>query len=227
MPIVRIADKLVYFAHVPKCAGTAVELYLQRRFGPLGLRDTRYLLRPEALRWSKSSPQHIDIEALEYLLPVSFFATRFAVVRHPVARISSVFRYQRDIETTIDPNLGFRDWLDDLAEQGDRDPYYLDNHPRPMCDFIPEGAEIFRMEDGLAPLVDWLDAQAGTQDGAREIPLSNSYAQRLAKDMTQPGPPPEITAEIKDRIATLYAKDFERFGYDIDDTEPETAKESA
>jgi hypothetical protein len=226
MPIVRIADKLVYFAHVPKCAGTAVERYLQTRFGPLGLRDARYLLRPEARRWSKSSPQHIDVEALGHLLPLSLFDTCFAVVRHPVSRISSVFRYQRDVEVKIDPNIPFRDWLDDLAEQQDRDPYYLDNHPRPMCDFIPEGTEIFRMEDGLAPVVDWLDDLAGTQEGAREIPLFNSYAQGLAKSKVQPGPPPEITAEIKARIAALYAKDFERFGYSIEDIEAETDRES-
>ncbi len=225
MSIVRIADKLVYFAHVPKCAGTAVELYLQDRFGPLGFRNARFLLDPEAMRWSKSSPQHIDVKTLENLLPLSFFSTSFAMVRHPVTRLHSVFRFQRDIQQSLDPKLTFRDWLDTLEEHRARNPFYLDNHPRPMCDFVPEGAQIFRMEDGLAPVVAWLDGLAGSQDGARKVIFTNGYHQRLSRQNTQPGPGLEVTEDVKDRITMLYGMDFQRFAYDIEDIEPETAKE--
>jgi len=45
MPIFRINDQLHYFAHVPKCGGSAVETYLTRRFGPLGFNEpVRHLI---------------------------------------------------------------------------------------------------------------------------------------------------------------------------------------
>ena len=69
MPVLQISGKLIYFAHVPKCAGTAIELYLQRRFGSLGFRDGGYFMAPAEQHWTKSSPQHIDLDALERLLP--------------------------------------------------------------------------------------------------------------------------------------------------------------
>jgi len=224
MPIVRIAEKLVYFAHVPKCAGTAIELYLQDRFGPLGLRDARYLQLSEAMRWSKSSPQHIDAASLGHLLPLSFFSASFAMVRHPATRIHSVFRFQRDIERTLDPDMPFRDWLDALSGHYERNPFYLDNHPRPMCDFVPEGATLFRMEAGMSPVLDWLDGLAGSKEGPRQMIVTNGYHQRLQRLKAQPGPDLEMTADVKARIADLYAADFQRFGYDIDDTEPATIK---
>ena len=54
MPIVRINSKLVYFAHVPKCAGSAVERYLAARFGPLGFLDSTYLKMRKSRRWNNT-----------------------------------------------------------------------------------------------------------------------------------------------------------------------------
>jgi hypothetical protein len=44
--MIRTGRGLYYFAHVPKCAGTAVEDYLGRRFGGrnLALLDPRHYL---------------------------------------------------------------------------------------------------------------------------------------------------------------------------------------
>jgi hypothetical protein len=43
MPIFRVNEKIVFFCHVPKCAGTAVNLYLQARFGKLAFIRDGYL----------------------------------------------------------------------------------------------------------------------------------------------------------------------------------------
>jgi hypothetical protein len=101
MPIARIGSKLVYFAHVPKCAGSAVERYLEQRFGPMAFRDPAFYEQEHGERWSNSSPQHIPIKALSRLFPASFFDASFAVIRHPVDRLASAFLYQREIEGSI------------------------------------------------------------------------------------------------------------------------------
>ncbi len=45
----------------------------------------------------------------------------------------------------------------------DRNPYTHDNHFRPQVAFMPpEGARVFRLEDGLDPVLSWLAALEGS-----------------------------------------------------------------
>lgn len=216
MPIVRIGSKLVYFAHVPKCAGSGIEDYLAERFGPLGFLDRKQLRLSDAERWCASSPQHIDVVSLARLLPLHFFAEKFAVVRHPRDRIVSVFRYQRDIEKSIAPDVTFGAWLKGLAKQRQKQPFYLDNHPRPASELVPEGAHVFRLEDGLDKVVAWLDDLAGDQIGPRSIGVTNTYEERLQHKAAIAGPRLRITRQSRRLIEDLFAADFQRFGYPLE-----------
>jgi len=211
MPMVRISGLLIYFAHVPKCAGTAVERYLKRRFGPLALSDPRHGL--DGARWSGTSPQHIDAGALARLIPPGFCDGGFAVVRHPAERLRSLFRFQRDVEQAIAPDMTLATWLEALPDRQAADPFYLDNHPRLMCDLVPDDCTVFRLEDGLDAVVDWLDEVAGADDGPRVIAPANGYAGKLAEAGRDPGPDPAMTADVLERISEIYAADFARFGY--------------
>lgn len=214
MPIIRIGAKLIYFAHVPKCAGSSIENYLRDRFGPLGFLDRSFLSIPAARRWNQCSPQHIDTRSLRRLLPASLFDAIFAVVRHPVDRIVSVYRFQRDIAGIIPPDTGFGDWLAELEGQYDKDPFCYDNHAQPATNLIPKrNAKIFRLEDGLAPVVDWLDELAGNQDGPREIVVSNTYAQRLDRKQMSAGPASQVTETERRTIEDIFAADYKRFKY--------------
>lgn len=214
MPILRIAEKLVYFAHVPKCAGTAIELYLQEVFGPLAFRDTGFRSIPARRRWSKTSPQHVDAETVARLFPTGFFDHQFAVVRHPVDRLVSVFRFQRDIENSIDPEVSLDAWIAQIGSQKRASPWRLDNHIRPMVEMVPEDAQVFRLEDGLPELVQWLASVAGpTVDLPPDIPVRNSIDGRLrheGRSTTPVVPDPATRATIE----AHYAADFERFGYE-------------
>ena len=210
MPILRIADKLVYFAHVPRAAGTSVERYLRARFGPLAFADPQHLSVPEEARWTRSSPQHVDRFALARLFPPGFFDASFALVRHPHDRLHSVFLRQRDIEGTIPADTEFRDWIGQLPLPG----FELDNHTRPMLDFIPPGARIFRLEEGLGQIVDWLDALAGNTDGPRAIGVSNSHSERLALLGRNPETPiAEVDEALRETISERYAEDMYWCGY--------------
>lgn len=116
MPIFRTGRGVLYFAHVPKCAGTTLETYLTDRFG-IGSRslfDSFYLRPKPTDRWSRSSPQHIDAHSLSLMFGPVFFDRMFAILRHPVLRLRSVYMYQRDVEGFIDPQERFLQWLEAL-----------------------------------------------------------------------------------------------------------------
>ena len=220
MPIVQIDHKLVYFAHVPRCAGSSVENYLHGRFGTLGFLDRGQLQTPSDQLWSKTSPQHVHSEALKRLMPASFFAARFAVVRHPALRLRSVFLYQRDIEQALEPETPFSTWLRRVPGLRQQDACVFDNHLRPMRDLVPADSRIFKLEQGLEPLLRWLDRLAGDSSPI-ELGHINSHADRIkALDSPAPGPVCDPVPEISPRdlafIRGMDAADFDRFGYDSD-----------
>ncbi len=219
MPIIRTGRGIVYFAHVPKCAGTAIEGYLTRRFGQRAraFLNPSHRSLPEPQRWSRSSPQHIDAATLGRMFPPVFFDAMLTMVRHPATRLRSVYLYQRDIEEEIDPNEGFSDWIAALPARRAADPFYLDNHARPMTDIVPQGATVFRLEEGTQGVVDWFDDLLGNANGPREIPLRHSLEERReAAGKTARGGDVTLTPDILAQIHAMDRADYDRFGYAID-----------
>ena len=130
MPLVRIGTDIHYFAHVPKCGGSSVEAYLKARFGSLAFLNARFLSAPESHRWTKSSPQHITLDALTGLVPADWITSSFAVVRHPVKRLISAFHFQIENERTVSRQLSIDDWFEDWLEKARETPFLYDNHLR-------------------------------------------------------------------------------------------------
>lgn len=213
MPLVFVQGRLVHFAHVPRCGGTAIENYLHARFGRLAFLDRQFNSLPVKQRWSKTSPQHLETEALDRIIPRSWITWSFAVVRHPATRIASVFRFQRDIERSIPAERCFSDWVCDLAASLNKQPHQFDNHARPASDLVPSDAVVFRLEDGLSSVVAWLDQIEGATRGPREVAAANVLTAVRAHLGRTPGPEPEMTRIAQEAIAALYADDFARFGY--------------
>lgn len=218
MPLFKIDQKLVYYAHVPKCGGSSIANYIRDRFGALGFHDNAYFKQAPVQRWTASSPQHVDAATLERLIPLSFFAAVFAIVRHPVARAVSIYHFQLELEKSIPQGTSFTDWLGGLAAMDADSPFAFDNHTRPMSDIVPEGATIFYMEHGLNALVPWFDALAGTQNGLRAIITENIRGEYVKVDNARVTPGPEDL----NLIAEIYAADFTRFGYSINSNMPDS-----
>lgn len=225
MPIFRINGHLAYFAHVPKCAGSAVEDYLADRFGPVGFLNRKFKDDPEYKRWSKTSPQHIDCATLETLFPADYLHVSFSVVRHPAARLLSSFHYENKLG---DLSLGmtFERWIKWSAARRDRKPFQRDGHLRLMGDFVPIDAHVFRLEDGLDAIIPWLDKLEGRQRQPRRIPLSNethklrqrprSLQVRILHKLF-PIQIPQLNENLCRLVHGYYREDYERFGYGIFD----------
>ena len=99
MPIFRYSNKLIFFSHIPKCAGTSIESYCQKIGMKIAFLDNQnyleYLASNKA--WNSSSPQHIPGYAIARLFPLNFFDAYFTVVRNPINRLKSAFKFQKYI----------------------------------------------------------------------------------------------------------------------------------
>lgn len=219
MPFFRIDHRWVYYAHVPKCGGSAIANYVHERFGALAFHDNSYLKQLPEERWTASSPQHIDATTLERLIPLSFFSVIFTIVRHPVGRAISTYHFQLELERSIPVDMNFTDWLRSLQDQRKQAPFLYDNHTRPMSEIVPEGATVFYMEHGLDALVPWFDALCDTQKGPRAIMPENVRGDYVKTSAARVSPTETDIA----LIGQIYAADFKRFGYLLHERTPKTS----
>lgn len=133
----------------------------------------------------------------------------FAVVRHPVARLRSVFRHHAVKANTIPPDWTLDDWLADWHRRRDAEPFLYDNHLLPQAEIVPPNAAVFPLEAGLDPVARHVDALAGRRTGMARIKTSNvSDPEAIAPERLA------MSARTRDRVFDLYREDFARFGYD-------------
>jgi hypothetical protein len=213
MPSVEINGRLIYFAHCPKAGGTSVERFMVDRWGDsvrlLGWGwDRRWAGRGERAGEVPSSPQHYVWKDARRALPREPDEV-FTVVRDPVTRMVSEYRYQREGRLTglfgrPVRTLGFSTWLRLMFALAERNPYTHDNHFRSQVDFLPsEGVRVFRLEDGLRPVLAWL---AGL---AEEYP-----PEAVPHDLKSAREAPVVpTASDKGLIFRRFSADYRRFGY--------------
>lgn len=215
MPSLSLGGQLIYFAHCPKAGGTSVERFMVARWGAavghLGWGwDRAWAGRGVRAGVGLNSPQHMIWEDAARALPRSP-AHVFAVVRDPVARMISEYRYQRAGRLTGPAGrplrrLSFSDWLPLMLALAARQPWTHDNHFRPQSAFLPgTGATLFRLEDGLSPVAAWLCRTLG------EAPDTAGFPHALkAGDGADPVTPSRQDLAL---IAEAYAEDYARLSY--------------
>jgi hypothetical protein len=205
MPLLVHEGRTLFFAHVPKTGGSSVTDYLEKRFGPLSMIEAftaeGRLVSREAAHGDVVIPvDHLTARAIAPFLPRDL-AHSFAVVREPVARILSEFRFQSG--RSVMSRLGFATWLRVMLAAARIDPRIYENHIRPQGDLVPEGAKVFRLEDGFEPLVAWLDSVTGSRAPGLRI-------EHLLKSARTPIP---LRRQDVEAIRRFYAEDYRRFGY--------------
>lgn len=199
MPLAHHNGQSIFFAHVPKTGGSSVEDYLISRFGALSLIDEnkRTGVRGTGLIVPATHLAAIDIKEL---VPPDL-AYSFAVVRDPLKRLESEFRYQSGVSQMS--KLGFSPWLKVMLKAATTEPRLYENHIRPQSDLVPDDAEIFKLEDGFDAMIARLDAVTGTTTPDLSVPHINT---RKKEPITM------SRADVQ-AVTRFYAADYDRFGY--------------
>ncbi|BBL76475.1 sulfotransferase family 2 domain-containing protein [Methylomagnum ishizawai] len=196
MPLYLLENKLVLFIHVPKAGGTSVEEYLSKHY--LGLLDRGFRGHLPC------SPQHFHAAMLATALKDAPLDYVFMVVRNPWDRLRSEYKFRkRHFKDAKD--VDFDEWVERAVAAYRKNRFHLDNHLRPMSEFLLPGTEVFKLEEGLAALRDTLvQRYPAAIDAAWRFPAVNV----IDKD-GEPGEAP--SKKVCDLVHGLYREDFERW----------------
>lgn len=197
-------EKTFLFIHVPKTGGTAIETYF-RGIGLTGYFDpaTYMPVRP----YLKVPPAHYDYGVMNRLYNLDRLYS-FAVVRHPVRRMVSEYRWALEKSTGAASLAGksFADYIRLMFEQYRRDENVAAGHFKPQIRFVGDKvSKIFKYEAGLENIIAHVLKDVGlTLEREVKLPVVNSTSQRKVVLS------PEDMALIED----FYAEDFQAFGYE-------------
>lgn len=194
VPIIETGGKRLLFIHVPKTGGSAVEAYFAGAISFARSHD-------KAID-SPCIPRHYHGKLLANLFSKSSFDYAFMVVRDPLARMISDYRYyvKRKRLEARPPSFSF--WLRYRMLRARLDPYYMDNHFRPQVDFECFDARVFRYEDGLDRCLQTVASEAGLEPPGM-LPRVN-----VSPDI-EVRPSRSDIAIVRDR----FRGDYERYGY--------------
>jgi len=199
MPILETNGKSILFLHVPKTGGSSIEHHLQS-IGHVWLNatDTRF-------RGLKCSPQHLHASAIQSLLPQVSFDWAFMVVRHPVDRLVSQYKYQTRKPRWPSSLMSFSVWLRYVLARRRLNSYYRDNHFRPQHEFEGFSAEVFRLEEGIGKCIERIDQKLGLATNGTSVVWEKRSR------------PVNVVVSPEDRklILDVYRTDFKRYGYDL------------
>ncbi|PWE18732.1 hypothetical protein DDZ18_03830 [Marinicauda salina] len=202
MPVFEKNGRRLLYIHIPKTGGTTVEETLLAnghrmsyrrggRYGPLTLED----------RERGCSPQHMHAALLEETFDPENFDEIFALVRHPVDRFVSQYKFLLAAGRKV-PD--FHTWMEGVPERLRRDPFVYDNHLRPQHEFIwTSRCRVFRLEEGLDAVF------AALSEPGEKISYGGEAWIRLAHDDAS-----AWRESARDHVKSLYFDDFVSFGYD-------------
>ena len=212
MPIFRYRDKLILFSHIPKCAGQSVENYCKKIGMKIAFLDNQFN-KSSSLSWCINSPQHITGFALSRLFTNDFFDFSFAVVRNPIDRLRSAFKFQKYKERKIKKNLTLSNFIRSDLELSSRYIGYFDNHFLPQVDLLmnKNSYKIFKLEEGLLEVKKYIDDIFLTSN--LNINMEHINSSKFDPNfIDEDNYIDDLSFEI---IYSVYKKDFESFGYKI------------
>ena len=192
------------FIHVPKTGGTAIETHL-RSIGLSGYFDppTYMPVRP----YLKVPPAHYDYGYLNRLFDLTALYS-FAVVRHPVKRLISEYKWalEKSNRKADLAHMDFSSYIRFMFEEYRRDENMFSGHFKPQIRFVGDKvSKIFKYEAGLDNVVRHVLRDVGLTFNAQvTLPVVNNTSSRKVV-------PSDSDIDL---IAELYAEDFEAFGYE-------------
>ena len=203
------------FVHVPKCGGGSIESFFRKN----KYSEQLFSMNPLGLR--KCSPQHMHAAMLESVLNINRFDYVFAVVRNPVSRIISEYKWQIGRSIAKD---GIDSWYDIARKKFLENNFKFDNHMRPMHEFIVNGCNVFRLEDGLSDLPEKIELElkglgvSGLWTVKEIVNQKHNWHQKALDK--EPSLKSRFDHALPSKGTVLkiirdYETDFKRFGYSL------------
>jgi len=196
--------------HVPKTGGTTVESFFHKLGFSVALGKENAAIR-DIMR---CPPQHYHYDILDKLLILKNIQYSFIVVRHPLNRLLSDYKWAMTKSTMSDSHIQFDEWVDHVFKNYNLDRNYLANHIRPQYFFNgPHIHKVHKYEDGLENvLLQVMSAIGITFQGdfrLEKLNTSQDYNDIYAENI-------EIKSLTKEKIMKFYKRDFKEFGYSLD-----------
>lgn len=220
MPLIKTKNKLILYCHIPKCGGTTVTNYLKSSGFKVGLVNTSF--KRENVKWSKTSPQHIEMKSIQVLNLKDLIDESFAVVRHPVSRFVSAFHYNKK-NGKIPFWMNLNQFLKRLSNSDDSWHFKLDNHFRPMFEFVDKDTNIVKLENGEEAIVNLLNKLTGSSIGVEKMKHTNPkqeilfrrfFSKSYLRHTTSIDSKESLTSNQLRTIINYYHKDFDFFSYE-------------
>lgn len=205
MTILTKGSSSILFLHVPKCGGSSIV----DTFTANGYTAELEMRGKPAQDYLLASPQHQTCSALKLLVRFDNIKEIFMVVRNPYQRLVSEYNWIFR-EASPDERPEYSQWVMNSIAIVEQDPYYLDNHLRPMIDFldVDHPASIFRLEDGLQAIIEFY---LQSIDSMLNITVAHNKKASLFKYKSDN---PALDERALHRVNNFYRDDFLAFGYD-------------
>lgn len=186
----------VLFIHIPKSAGT----YLVKCI------SDRYLLFSPTKGHLPCSPQHFHKELLVQLGANSISSKSFTVVRSPLQRLISEYRYRVQSNALFRRFLPFDVFARVVIGCYKTNCYILDNHIRPQNEFLLDDTTVFKFEDGMEQVVDWLLNDADVRCKPFDDIVNSSEKRKVM-----------LSKYSYTLVRNFYQRDYDRFCYDSEE----------
>ena len=199
MPIFRKGDRKIAFIHIPKAAGSSIEMH----FTSSGWEMDFY--KP-CSHPNEPAMHHCVYDELKKMARELDDIPSFCIVRNPYKRMVSEWRWQRNVMRTT--RVNFIDFVHRVEVSLKRTLTYWDNHWRPQSDFLNDNIDrVIKIES--------LDQDFEAFSKEHELGFTEPIP-RFGKAKSTKYPRLDFDENTIDRIQRIYANDFRRLGYSKD-----------